>query len=141
MIYWVGEDGVGGDYFEVNLALGTSAVPRGVHPMIAKVFGDRRAEIGVSLQHFANSLGKKLSRRLSTARLEEMAASSRLLTRLQPTRDRGRVADRWAMRNLFFVDFMEILSLVRLDMVELIYFPTLFTVKGKGKPYHGVFTP
>jgi len=54
----------------------------------------------------------------------DSAAVSELL-RLQPTMAKGKLTDRSAMRNLFLVGFMEILSLVRLDTVELIYFLTL----------------
>ena len=45
------------------------------------------------------------------------------------------------MRNLFLVDFIDVLSLMWLNTVELIYFPTLFTVRGNGPPRHGVKTP
>jgi hypothetical protein len=37
--------------------------------------------------------------------------------------------------------FIDVFSLVRLNTVELIYFPTLSTVRGKDQPCHGVFTP
>jgi len=63
------------------------------------------------------------------------------LLRLQPTKAKGKLTDRRAMRNLFLVGFIDVLSLVRLDRVELIYFPTLSTVRGKGMPCYGAFTP
>jgi hypothetical protein len=63
------------------------------------------------------------------------------LLRLQPTKARGKLTDRRAMRNLFLVGFIDVLSLVRLDTVELIYFPTLSTVRCKGMPCYGAFTP
>jgi hypothetical protein len=52
-----------------------------------------------------------------------LASVSELL-RLQATRAKGKLTDRRAMRNLFLVGFIDVLSLVRLNTGELIYFPT-----------------
>ena len=69
-----------------------------------------------------------------------LASVSELL-RLQPTKAKGKLIDRRVMRSLFLVVFIDVLSLIWANTVELIYFPTLSTVRGNGKPRHGVNTP
>ena len=63
------------------------------------------------------------------------------LPRLQPAKARGKLTDRSTMRNLFWMVFIDDLSLVELNTGELIYFPTLSTVSDNGKSCHGVLTP
>jgi hypothetical protein len=45
------------------------------------------------------------------------------------------------MRNLFLAVFIDALSLLRLNKLEVNYFPTLSTIRVNDKPCHGVFTP
>lgn len=49
-----------------------------------------------------------------------LASVSELL-RLQPTKTKGKLTDRRTRRNLVLAVFMDVLSLVRLNTVELIY--------------------
>lgn len=60
-----------------------------------------------------------------------LAAVSELL-RLQPTKDKGKLIDRRVMRNLFLLIFIDVPSLLRVNTVELIYFPTLSSGVDRG---------
>lgn len=61
-----------------------------------------------------------------------MLASVSELLRLQPTKAKGKLIDRRATRNLFCVVFIDVLSLLRVNTGELIYFPTLSSGVDRG---------
>lgn len=64
-----------------------------------------------------------------------LASVSELL-RLQATKAKGKLTDRRAMKSLFLVDFIDVLSLVRLNTVGLIYLCLhIYSVKTLPSPW------